>query len=197
MKDIVPVDTRYIPFVQQKSCCAVASILMVMYKLKIPLISQELLGYHLGLTVADEFKHLFWNPRLGKKPPAGYGCRIVPVEKYNPNEVFNNLDVPLELKIWSIDDFKDRYDISKFIQKYISGNKDLLVVFNHGVLKGDNSNGGHVCVIDRIYLKRNIIRLVDPSPTQPKWREVDIDILFRAIKAHPSGNGSLWELNKI
>jgi hypothetical protein len=196
MKDIIPKDTRYVPLVQQKSCCVAASISIVMNKLGIPLISQELLGYHLGLTIADEFKYLFWSPRTGEKPPAGYGCRVVPMEKYNPNAEFKKLGIPLEMTIHHIDEFKVKDEFVEFVQKFTKQNEDILVAFHNGVLSGVEDKGGHICVMDRIYPDRNIIRLIDPSPTQPKWREVDVDILIKAMKAHPSNNGGFWELNK-
>lgn len=59
MKNIIPKDTRYIPFTQQKSCCVPTSISIIMYKRNIPLIPQEVLGYYLGLIVDPEFKNLF------------------------------------------------------------------------------------------------------------------------------------------
>lgn len=197
MEELIPKDTRYVPLVQQKSCCVPASISIVMYKLGIPLISQELLGYYLGLTVSEESRYLFWNPRVGDKPPAGYGCRVTPAEKYKPNEAFRKLGVPLKMKIWSIENFKNKKEIINFVRKCIIGDKDLLVAFHHGVLKNEEGCGGHICVIDRIYVNKNIIRLIDPSPSQPKWREVKIDLLFEAIKKHPSGNGGFWELTRI
>jgi len=66
MKNIIPLATRYVPFTQQKSCCVPASISIVMYKRNIPLLPQELLGYHLGLIIDPQNKELFWNPRTGK-----------------------------------------------------------------------------------------------------------------------------------
>ena len=197
MKEIVPKDTRYVPLTQQKSCCVPASISIVMYKLGIPLIPQELLGYHLGLTVAKKYRYLFWNAQTGKKPPAGYGCRVVPLKKYNPNREFKKLGIPLKMKIYHIDNFLRKDTFIKFVVKIIQQNKDVLVAFHNGVLSDSQNKGGHICVIDRLYKSKNIIRLIDPSPEQPKWREVTIDSLMESMRAHPSGNGSFWELDKI
>ncbi len=52
--EIVPKDSRYIPFSQQPYCCVPTSIQMVMYRHNIPLVPAEELGYHLGLTVPKD-----------------------------------------------------------------------------------------------------------------------------------------------
>jgi hypothetical protein len=118
------------------------------------------------------------------------------MEKYNPNAEFKKLDIPLEMTIHHIDEFKVKDEFVEFVQKFTKQNEDILVAFHNGILSGAEGKGGHICVVDRIYPDRNIIRLIDPSPTQPKWREVDVDILIKAMKVHPSNNGGFWELNK-
>jgi hypothetical protein len=65
----IPPDSRYIPFTQQTSCCVPTCIQMVMYKLGIPLLPAEEIGYHLGLTVHPDKSYLFYNVRTSTKPP--------------------------------------------------------------------------------------------------------------------------------
>ncbi|MDA3815338.1 MAG: hypothetical protein PF549_03150 [Patescibacteria group bacterium] len=195
MKEIVPKDSRYVPFAQQKSCCVPTSILIVMYKLGIPLIPQELLGYHLGLIVDDEGGEFFWNPRIGEKPPAGFGTQIHE-EQYKPDVAFEKLGIPLKMIIHPVDDLKDKKDFVEFIESCILEDRDLLACFNHGTLKGDGTSNGHTCVVDRIYPEKNIIRLIDSSPNQPKWRELTIDQLKEAMEKHPISKGGFWELKK-
>lgn len=196
MKNIIPKDSRYIPFTQQKSCCVPACISIIMYKLGIPLVSQELLGYHLGLMVAPKNKKLFWNMRTGKRPKAGYGTKIAQ-KRYEPNTVFKKLGIPLKLTVNHIDKFKTKKELVSFISDRVKQDKNIIVCFNHGVLSGDKTKkGGHVCVIDRIYIKKNKIRLIDPSPNRPKWREVSLDILKKAMELHPAQGGGIWELKK-
>ncbi len=197
MKDIIPKDTRYyVPFTQQKSCCVPASISVVMYKLGIPLISQEFLGYHLGLVISKEYKHLFWNGRTGEKPRHGYGTRIG-LKQYEPNSVFKKLGITIRMTTYSIDKFKTKKEFIDFISDCVNKNKNILVCFNHGVLNNDNkTDTGHVCVVDKIYKTKNIIRLIDPSSNQPKWREVNIDRLKKAMELHPTKTGGFWELEK-
>ena len=196
MSNIIPKNSRYIPFAQQKSCCVPACISMIMYKNKISLLPQELLGYHLGLIVDSESKKLFWNVRTGKIPPSGYGTRIN-LKKYNPNTVFPKLKIPLKMMYHPISLF-NKEGFEKFIVDAIKKDKDVLVCFNHGVLKREKAGGGHVCVLDRIYPAKGIVRLIDPSINQPKWRLVKISLLKKAMEVHGDDkSGGFWEFIKI
>lgn len=196
MKNIIPVDTRYLPFAQQKSCCVPASLSIIMYKLGIPLVPQELLGYYLGLIVDKENKHLFWHPRTGKRPKTGYGSRIG-LKQYEPNTAFKKLGIPLKMTIRLVSEFKNKKDFIAFIVDGVKKNKDILACFHHGVLGKSDSASGHVCVIDRIFVAKNKIRLIDSSVNQPKWREVSIDRLMKAMEQHPGKQGGFWLLDRI
>ncbi len=216
MKNIIPEDSRYVPMTQQKSCCVPTSISIVMYKLGTPLVSQELLGYHLGLIVDEKNKDFFWNPRTGERPLAGYGTQIG-LEEYNPDIAFEKLNIPLRMVVHSVDEFElreedslnkkevgrmdsrlrgndNRKDFVTFVSDCINEDRDILACFNHGTLKGDGSSNGHTCVVDRIYPEKNIIRLIDPSPNQPKWRELAIDKFKKAMENHPINKGGFWEI---
>jgi len=195
MKNIIPKDTRYLPFTQQPSCCVPTSMSIVMYKLGIPLIPQELLGYHLGLILNKKYKKLFWNVRTGKRPQAGYGTRIYD-KQYNANTVFKKLRIPIETTDYSINDFKTKQELTDFIFDNIKRDKDLIVFINSDVLNNTSNNNGHACVIDRIYPKKDIIRLIDPSAEQPKWREMKISRFIKAIKKHPLGQGRLVKMER-
>lgn len=196
MKNIIPKDTRYIPLTQQRSCCVPTSISIVMYKLGLPLRPQELLGRYLGLIVSKESKGLFWNPRTGKKPKAGYGTRTR-LKQYNPNSAFKKLGIPLKMTVHPIDKFKTKKDFVSFVLNCVKRSKNILVCFNQGVLSNNNKNAGHVCVVDQIYPSKDTIRLIDPSSNQPKWREVKINKLKKAMELHPAKGGGFWELERV
>lgn len=195
MKNIIPKDTRYIPLTQQHSCCVPTSISIVMYKLGIPLIPQELLGHHLGLILDKKYKNLFWNVRTGKRPKAGYGTRIYE-EQYNTNSMFKKLKIPIRTTDYSINDFK-KEELISFISGNIKKDKDIIVLLSSDVLNNTNNNNGHACVIDRIYPLKDVIRLIDPSAEQAKWREIKINKFIKAIKNHPSGQGRLVKMERI
>lgn len=197
MNEITPKNSRYIPMTQQPSCCVPTCLSIIMYKRGIPLLSQEELGYHLGLVVSEENKHLFYNPRTIERPVSGYGTQIYK-EEYHPNTVFPKLGIPLEMKFYPIDDFEDEKELESFISKKIDGDADLLVCFDHGELKGDHKQGGHVCVVDRIFSESGEIRLIDPQRNQPKWRMVEAKDLYEAMKLHTKEKmAGIWEFVSI
>ena len=167
-----------------------------MYKLGMPLIPQELLGYHLGLIVSKENKHLFWNPRTGKRPKTGFGCQTWKKE-FDVNSVFKKLKIPLKVINYPIADFKTKKDLISFIDNGIKKNKDFIVLVGSDALNGTSNNNGHACVVDIIYPKKDIIRLIDPSSIQSKWREFKIDKFIKAMNLHPTCNGRLLELRRI
>ena len=95
MEEIVPKNSRYMPFTQQAACCVPTCFQMIMYKHGIPLKPSEEIGYHLGLVVHPDRKKLFYNVRTSsEKPPAGYGTRIYDPE-FEPNNAFRKLGIPL------------------------------------------------------------------------------------------------------
>lgn len=195
-KEIIPKDSRYVPFVQQKSCCVPACISTIMYKNNIPLLSQELLGCHLGLIVRKKDKKLFWNAEIGKRPPGGYGTRIY-LKQFHPNNAFSKLKIPLKMIYHPISKFNDT-SFKKFINNVIEKNKDVMVLFDRGVLEGINKHNGHMCVLDRAYPSKGIVRLIDPSQNIPKWRMVKISRLKKAMEFHGDDkSGGFWEFVKI
>lgn len=196
MNSIVPKDTRYIPFTQQRSCCVPTSISIVMYKLGIPLIPIELLGYYLGLILDKKDKNLFWNARTGKRPGVGYGTQINK-KQYEINSVFKKLKIPLKAVSYPIGSFRSKKELISFISSSIKKDNNLIVFLSNDILNGSKNNNGHACVIDKIYPFKDVIRLIDPSAQQAKWREFKINKFIKAVEMHPTGSGKIMELKKI
>ena len=165
-----------------------------MLRHSIPLLPAEELGYHLGLVVHPDRANLFYNVKTSKKkPPAGYGTRIYD-PRFKPSKVFKKLGLPMSLTIKPITKFGSSKEVRDYLSSAESDDKDILLSFNHGALIDDPSkNWGHICVFDR--LVGNKIRIIDPSPDQPKWRNISIDKMLHAMKKH-SGKlpGGFWEL---
>lgn len=191
-KGVIPADSRYVPLVQQRSCCVPACISMVMVRHGLALLPQELLGYYLGLVVAPENRDLFWNPRHSRKPKSGWGTQIYKTT-FQPNAVFKKFALPLKLKVHSARIFTTQ-SLSSFLAQAVKQDRDILVCFYQGGLDGAKSGSGHVCVVDRLYLKRGAVRLIDPSPRQPKWREVGLAALHAAMQFHVAKSGGVWEI---
>jgi hypothetical protein len=195
MKNIIPNNTRYVPFTQQNSCCVPTSISIVMYKLGIPLLPQELLGYHLGLILDKKHKDLFWNVRTGKRTKTGYGTQMQK-KQYEINFVFKDLGIPLRVNSYPIDNFSSKNELITFISQGVKKDKNFIVLLGNDLLNNTKNKNGHACVIDQIYPNKDLIRLIDPSAVQPKWREFKIDKFIKAVKSHPTSNGRIMELIK-
>jgi hypothetical protein len=193
MKEIVPKNSRYIPFTQQKSSCVPASISMVMYRLGIPLVPQELLGYHLGLIVSPENKKLFWKARSGKRPKSGYGTRV---SEYNPDQAFRKLKIPLKMVYYPISKFQKLETFKKYIIEAVRKDKNVLICYDWGEMNNTKEHDGHVSVLDRVM--GSSVRFIDPSSIQPKWRTVSFNKLKKAIEVHgDEKRAGFWELIKI
>lgn len=192
-----PSDSRYIPFTQQAECCVPTSILMIMYRNNIALIPAEELGYRLGLTVPPDERDLFYNVRTSPEPPAasGYGTQIFNPE-YEPNKVFKTLNIPLTFKLILASEIISADDLITKLQKIEQEDRDALLCFNHGVVRGAfKPFSGHVAVFDRVIDGK--IRLVDASPKQPKWRLVEPDLMYEAIEKHGNrSSGGIWEFKR-
>jgi hypothetical protein len=197
MSEIVPSNSRYIPFTQQRACCVPTCFQMIMYRHNIPLKPAEEIGYQLGLVVHPDREKLFYNVRTSlEKPPAGYGTRIYESE-FEPNKAFQRMNIPLSFKIKTISQFDNSQEIIDYLRGVEKNDEDVLMCFNHGALIDDpTKDWGHVCVFDR--LVENKIRLIDPTPDQPKWRLVTVEKMFEAMKKHgEKRSGGFWEIKHI
>lgn len=169
----------------------------VMYKLGIPLLPAEEIGYHLGLVVKPEDGRLFYNARTSAVPPsAGYGTRIYKPE-YELNTAFKNMGIPLHYEIKPIQHIASADELRSILAQAEADDANALLCFNHGALVDDPSRDwGHVVVFDRII--DGDIRIIDPSPTHPKWRVVKTEKMYAAMKKHGQKKtaSGVWILTK-
>lgn len=200
MKEIIPADSRYIPLTQQKWCCVPTCIQMVMLRHKIPLRPAELIGYHMGLVVAPSSKKYFYNVRTSSfRPSAGYGTQASK-SRFSPNAAFRKLKIPLKISWSLINKFKIIDSFRKYLAKAETSGKDIFVCFDWPSLFNpkEKEHWGHVCVLDKVYLKEDKVRIIDPDWEAPKWRMIKIPALYKAMVFHgPKNSGGFWELEKI
>lgn len=195
-KSIIPKDSRYIPLTQQRWCCVPTCIQMVMLRHGIPLIPAELIAHYLGLIVPEEELKYFWEGRTGEKPHAGWGTQINK-EEFSPNQAFKVLNIPLQMQFNLIDNFSDTEVFKEYLGIIEKEDKNVLVCYDWGTLFDVDYRGGHVCVIDRVYLDKGNMRIIDPEYKAPKWRVVGIDKMFKAMIQHGAANsGGFWKLEK-
>lgn len=192
-----PTDSRYVPLTQQDWCCVPTSIQMIMYRHGIPLIPAEELGYYLGLTIPPDQTKLFYKPRTADTPPsgAGYGTQISHPD-YEPNRVFQTLNIPLSFEKQLASDIEAPETLMAILEKVEAEDSDALLCFNHGVIRGEyKPYSGHVVVFDRVIDGK--VRIVDASWKHPKWRLIEPELLFEAIKRHGNDNaGGVWHFKR-
>ena len=154
---------------------------MVLYKNNLPLISQEEIGNALGLRVKPEAAHLFEKVST-EEPKSGIWGTQIGDPKYEINNAFKNLGVPLIVTIQHIRDIDSSDELKKILGEVEQTNGDALVCYKYGVLWGNDSTSGHVNVFDRIIDGK--IRLVDPEQQVPKLRLTDTNQLYEAMVEH-------------
>ncbi len=181
---------KYIPLVQQRYCCVPACIQMVLLRRNIPPISQEEIGYDLGLIVPQKDKKLFCKVRIGKKPLAGWGTQVEK-ENYSINRFFKKNKINLKSEYVFLTEPKR---IKKFLKENLR-NKDIIVLFNYGKLyRGKEGDSGHVSIIENI--TGNHIVLIDPEYDVPKRRIVTLEKMSKAIESHgKEKGGGFWVIS--
>jgi hypothetical protein len=172
---------------------------MVMYRLGIPLLPAEEIGFHIGLTVPPDQKDLFYNVRTSDEPPAaaGYGTQIS-TPGFELNDAFKKLDIPLSFTMHPINAISDAAELVDVLRNIEATDADALLCFNHGYVKGEYEPfSGHVTVFDRV-IDGNV-RIVDASWKQPKWRFVESERLFEALRLHGEDTDSagIWHLQQV
>lgn len=185
IRDIVT-SRRYVALTQPPWCCVPTCLLMVLQRRNLPLLQIEEIGVELGLAVPVDCRELYPSARIGVRPSSGYGTEIQnPL--YSLNAFFQRREIPLrEDFILSPPD-----DFSQWLKSQLESDRDLLVCFNHKSLFGGDADWGHVCLVNSV--ESSSITLVDPSPNDPKFREVSAELLVGAINSHgPKNRGGIW-----
>lgn len=196
MKGAIPTDGRYVPLTQQPYCCFPACVQMVLLRRGLQVLPQELIGWHLGLTVPKSATKYFWKVRTGKRPKAGYGTQVSNA-KFSINRAFERLGIPLKSVYRPIGTFRTAGDFRGYLERMGDRDMDVIAVFDYGALYGTGWHYGHASLMDRIYHGEGRVRLVDPGSDTPKWRLVNAGKLFESMKRHGDDRGGgFWELTK-
>jgi hypothetical protein len=188
--DVVPTDSRYVPFVQQPYCCGPACLQMVLYKNNLPLVSQEQIGAELGLVIPPEAKDAFFNADVRDKPVvgSGYGTRIQDSE-FGLDKLIEKQNWPFNFSVELASAFPDETSFIARLKELVAADTDVLVCFqnDHGT--------GHICVLDIV--GSDTVRVMDPAQSYPKWRSMSYADIYGRVKAHGDDNyGGIWILVK-
>ncbi len=181
----------YIPLTQQPYCCVPTCLQMILLKRGLPLISQEDIGYDLGLTVPLKDKKLFNKVRTGKKPNAGWGTQVGKTI-YSINHFFNKNKINLKEEYLFLTKVED---IKEFLKENLEV-KDIIVCFDYKTLYGKGENTGHVSIIGS--LNGGHLALIDPLYREPKYRKISLTKLSKAIEKHGKDKrGGLWIISNL
>ena len=195
--NFIPADSKYVPLTQQKWLCTPTCIQMVMLRCNIPLVPAELIANMMGLIVPEDGLKYFWNARTGQMPAVGWGTQASKPQ-YGPNFVFKKLKIPLKMNWSLINKFKTIKDFYNYLDELQNKSIDVLVCFDWGTLFEKDHHGGHLCVLDKVDLKNDKVRIIDPEYDAPKWRTVSVNKLYEAMKYHGrEKSGGFWELSEI
>lgn len=187
------IKSRYIPLTQQPWCCVPTCFQMIMQRHNFPLVDQETLAAAMGLVIPENDRYLFQQDYTGPQPASGWGTQIGPSQR-DPNKIFLDLNIPLHVT-WNLS-FNNPHALRKYLEDAEAADKDILLCFDWGTLHNKPQSGGHVCVFDHI--NNGSVRFIDPEYRAPKWQEVLVEKLYRAIMLHGEGNScGCWEVEKV
>lgn len=171
----VQINPIYTPLTEKQYCCVPAVLHMILKRRKLKNLSQEEIGWELGLTVPKEITHLFNKVRSQRKVPIhGWGTKTYK-KKFSVNNLFIKKHLSL---ICTNKSLQNKKHVSQFISNHLQDNHDIVVCYNSQVL----FNGGdreHVSLIQAI--DGHSITLIDPAIGVPKIRKVTLPKLLQAL----------------
>lgn len=184
----------YIPLTQQKYCCFAACIQMILLRRKMPLFSQEEIGWHLCLIVPKSVKKLFNKARAGKKPKTGYGTQESK-KGCSLNAFFNKKKIPLKCERHWISEIKEPHE---FVLKNLRKGNDIIALYNNKGINRGGEPSGHACIVSEIILgKKPGLTLIDPDFKNKKYNKVYLGKLCNAMSnKYDKNERGFWIISK-
>lgn len=173
---------KYRPIPQLPYCCVPAILQWILYRRKLDIYDQILIGAELGLRVPEGFLKYFDNEkiRLFSLEAKEYGTQILE-EDYSISRLFRNYGIPLSISEEL--HFEDVYDLEVFlVEKVREENVDIIVRFNNSIFNKE-SGVGHFGLI--VGVQRGIVMIGDPEP--PFFKDITLKELFFSISGEIDG----------
>lgn len=171
----IKINLHYVQVTEKPYCCVPAVLQMILKRRRLKKLSQEKIGWELGLTVPKEKTHLFKKVRTStREPQYGWGTKTYKKE-FSINNFFLKKKLPLACTIESLQNIKD---VSQFISTHLQDNHDIIICYNSQILFNDGDRE-HVSLIQSI--DRDIITLIDPAIRVPKIRKITLPKLLQAL----------------
>jgi hypothetical protein len=184
---------KYNPKVEKPYCCIPAVLQMIQERRGLEFVSQDEIGYQLGLIVPKEKACSFSKVRTGSIPKTGWGTQTRK-KQYSIYNYFVKNRLPLKL---SISSFREVENIFEFIIQNLLKNNDIVIRYNSQSLFGEGDIE-HVSLIQDIDTESEEITIIDPAIGAPKIRRTKISRLIQALKSHQINEQSgFWIISRI
>lgn len=184
----VKISMRYDPITEKPYCCVPAVLQMILKRRGLPFMTQDEIGWDLGLIVPPEAASGFTSVRTGPMPRAGYGTRTSNPE-FSIESYFDRRGLPLSIMRISPVSLDELIPI---IVAALAQGDDIVLCFNSRVLFGDGDIE-HVSLIEAFAIDSGRVTVVDPAIDAPKRRNTTIADIFKTIRNHDASEiGGLW-----
>jgi len=161
---------------------------MILARRGLPCMSQEEIGWQIGLLVPPEIESEFTKVRTGPMPPAGYGTQTSKPE-FSIEHFFSRNHLPLAVARTSPASLKE---LIFTLQTAFDRNNDVVLCFNSRFLFGDGDTE-HAALIEGFDKTTGKAMLVDPAVDSPRRRAAAVDRIFETIQWHSvSPAGGIW-----
>jgi len=150
--------------------------------------SQDEIGWELGLIVPAEIKSEFVKVRTGPKPPVGYGTQVSKSQFSIENYFIRNC-LPLSIKRVSATSV---LELDTIFSSALNQDDDIALCLNSLYLFGQGDLE-HVFLVEKYNRAIGQVTIVDPAIGAPINRVTSIDSIFDTIQNHNVSNlGGLW-----
>jgi hypothetical protein len=183
---------RYDPITEKPYCCVPAVLQMIQARRGLRSMSQEEIGWKLGLIVPPEVKSEFTKVRTGPKPRAGYGTQTSNPQFFIEHYFVRN---HLPLSITRVSPYS-LAELNSIIGTALDQDDDVVLCLNSLHLFGDGDLE-HVLLIEGYHRSSGQVTVVDPAIGAPKHRITTVDSIFETIQEHNiSALGGLWIISE-
>lgn len=154
--------------------------------------SQDEIGWELGLIVPPEVKSEFTKVRTGPKPRAGYGTQTSSAQ-YSIANYFVRNHLPLSITRISVSSL---VELNSIIGAALDRDDDIVLCVNSLHLFGDGDLE-HVVLLEGYDRASGQVKVVDPAIGAPMHRITTLDTIFETIQGYNVRDlGGLWIISE-
>ena len=179
---------RYDHITEKPYCCVPAVLQMIQERRGLISMSQDEIGWELGLIVPAEVKSKFIKVRTGPKPSVGYGTQVSNPQ-FSIEEYFARNCLPLSIKRVSATSV---LELDSIIGSALKKDDDIVLCLNSLHLFGEGDIE-HVFLIEKYNEAIDEVTVVDPAIGAPVHRVTVVGSIFETIQNHNvSTLGGIW-----